>query len=108
MTESGGTLLCRRRKVYIAGQTKIKNGNPGSGGGKRSAGRYLMRVRMRAITVVFAIAMSAWLSIEAHAGGQGGSGAQSTASTISGEARGWEKAADIVCDAPPGGQMGND
>jgi len=29
-----------------------------------------MRVRMRAITVVFAIAMSAWLSIEAHAGGR--------------------------------------
>jgi len=55
-----------------------------------------MRVRMRAITVVFAIAMSAWLSIEAHAGGQGGSGAQSTASTISGKVYQFEKIADGV------------
>ncbi len=55
-----------------------------------------MRVRMRAITVVFAIAMSAWFSIEAHAGRQGGGAAQSGASTISGKVYQFEKIADGV------------
>jgi hypothetical protein len=68
----------------------------GVAGEDRIAGRQLMKVRMRAITVVFAIAMSAWFSFEAHAAGLGGSGAQSAASTISGKIYQFEKIADGI------------
>src|SRR6266403_3959340 len=55
-----------------------------------------MKARMRAITVVLAIAMSAWFSIAAHAGNQGGGAAQSAESTISGKVYQFVKIADGV------------
>jgi len=55
-----------------------------------------MKVRMRAIAVILAIAMSAWFSFEAHAGRPGGGAAQSAASTISGKVYQFEKIADGV------------
>src|SRR6266550_7240652 len=80
--------------VYCRSDRKPKRGIRGVAGGDRIVGRQLMKVRMRAIAVILAIAMSAWVSFEAHAGGQGGGGAQSAASTISGKIYQFEKIAD--------------
>jgi cyclase len=55
-----------------------------------------MKAGMRAIAVIFALAMSAWVSFDAQAGRQGGGGAQSAASTISGKVYQFEKIADGV------------
>jgi cyclase len=55
-----------------------------------------MKVRIRAIAAILAIAISAWFSLEAHAGRPGGSSAQSAASTISGKIYQFEKIADGV------------
>ena len=55
-----------------------------------------MKVRMRAISIILAFAMSAWFSFEAHAGRPGGGGAQSAASTISGKIYQFEKIADGI------------
>jgi cyclase len=55
-----------------------------------------MRVTMRAFAVIFGIAMSAWLSIVAYAGGQGGGAASSASTTISGKVYQFEKIADGI------------
>jgi cyclase len=55
-----------------------------------------MPIKMRAIAVILTVAMSAWFSFGAHAGGQGGGGAQSAASTISGKVYQFEKIADGI------------
>ena len=55
-----------------------------------------MKTGMRAIAVVLAIAMSGWFSFEAHAGGQGGGGAPSAASTVSGKVYSFQKIAEGV------------
>jgi cyclase len=55
-----------------------------------------MRVRMRAVAIILGIALPAWFSIEAHAGGQGGGAASSASTTISGKVYQFEKIADGI------------
>src|SRR5882762_11617223 len=55
-----------------------------------------MRVTMRAIGVIVAIAMSAWFPRETHAGGQGGGAASPPSTTISGNVYQFEKIADGI------------
>jgi cyclase len=82
--------------VYSAGQIKTKKGIRGIAGGDGIAGRKLMRVRMRAVAIILGIALSAWISIEAYAGGQGGGAASSALTTISGKVYQFEKIADGI------------
>jgi cyclase len=55
-----------------------------------------MKTKRRTISVILAIAMSGWLSFDVYAGAQGGSGASSGGSTISGKIYQFEKIADGV------------
>ena len=55
-----------------------------------------MKAGMRASAVILAIATFTWSSLEAHAGGQGGAGASTATSTISGKIYQFEKIADGV------------
>jgi cyclase len=64
-----------------------------------------MKARMRASAVILAMAMSAWFSCAARAGGQGGGGAPSASSTISGKVYQFEKIADGVYYATSNGPM---
>src|SRR5258708_23049912 len=74
-------------------------------GGSCIAGRQLMKVGLRAIAVILAIAMSTWFSFETHAGAQGGGGAQSAAPTISGKVYQFEQIADGIYYATSSGPM---
>ncbi len=64
-----------------------------------------MKVGMRAIAVILAIAISTWFSFETHAGAQGSGGAQSAALTISGKVYQFEKIADGIYYATSSGPM---
>ncbi len=64
-----------------------------------------MKVGMRAIAVILAIAISTWFSFETHAGAQGSGGAQSAALTISGKVYQFEKIADGLYYATSSGPM---
>src|SRR5712691_13176474 len=64
-----------------------------------------MKVGMRAIAIILAIAMSACFSVETRAGGQGSGGAQSAALTISGKVYQFEKIADGIYYATSSGPM---
>jgi cyclase len=64
-----------------------------------------MKAKIRILLVTLAIAISTCFSLEAFAGAQGGSGAPSAASTISGKVYQFEKIADGVYYATSNGPM---
>jgi glyoxylase-like metal-dependent hydrolase (beta-lactamase superfamily II) len=64
-----------------------------------------MKVGMRAIAPVLAIAILGWFSFESRAGGQGGGGTNSAAPTISGKVYQFEKIADGIYYATSSGPM---
>src|ERR1700720_1478402 len=95
----------RPQGVYCGSDRQSKKGITAAAGGNGHAGRQLMKAKIRTLLVILAIAISVCFSLDATAGAQGGGGAPSSASTISGKIYQFEKIADGVYYATSGSPM---